>query len=58
MVDLFNARLAKTITVQVAVLLPSTVVTVMFAVPLANAVTTPLEFTVATSVLSEVQLTF
>jgi hypothetical protein len=38
-----------TVTAQLAVLLPSFVVTVMFAVPAATALTTPL-FTVATAV--------
>ena len=41
---------------HVAVKLPSTVVTVMFAEPSATAVTTPLT-TVATAVLSEAQIT-
>ena len=45
-----------TVTVQVAVLLPSSVVTVIVAVPAATAVTTPPD-TVATDVLLLIQLT-
>ena len=48
---------ALTVTEQVAVLLPSSVVTVIVAVPAFNAVTLPLE-TVATEVLLLFQLTF
>jgi hypothetical protein len=47
---------AATVTVQVAVLFPSTVVTVMVAVPTAPGVTTPLA-TVATTGLLVDQLT-
>jgi len=46
-----------TVTAQVAVFAPSTVVTVMVALPAATAVTTPLELTVATEVLLLLQLT-
>ena len=42
---------AVTVTVQVAVLLPSVVVTVIVVVPAVSAVTWPLLFTVATAVL-------
>jgi len=49
---------ALTVTVQVAVLLPSAVVTVMVAVPTALAVTFPLPSTVATLVLLELHVTF
>ena len=49
---------AVTVTTQVAVLLPSAVVTVMVAVPAARAVTTPELLTVATVVLLELQVTF
>ena len=48
---------AWTVTEQAAVLLPSTVVTVIVAVPAFFAVTTPLEDTVATFVLLDVQVT-
>lgn len=47
-----------TVTVQLAVLLPSSVVTVIVAVPSALAVTNPVEETVATEVLLLVQVTF
>jgi hypothetical protein len=47
-----------TVTVQVAVLDPSAVVTVIVAVPAATGETTPLDDTVATAVLLLVQLTF
>jgi hypothetical protein len=47
-----------TVTVQVAVLPPSAVVTMMIAVPAATAVTIPLLFTVATPVLLLLQVTF
>ena len=46
-----------TVTEQVAVLLPSTVLTVMVAVPAFNAVTTPAEETDATEVLFDDQVT-
>jgi hypothetical protein len=46
-----------TVTLQEAVLFPSTVVTVIVAVPLALAVTVP-PFTVATVVLLDDQFTF
>ena len=46
-----------TVMAQVAVLLPSWVVTVMVAVPAATAVTRPLVFTVAIAVLLDDQLT-
>ena len=49
---------ALTVTVQEAVNKPSSVVTVMTAVPPATAVTTPSSETVATVSLSEVQRTF
>lgn len=49
---------AFTVTEQVAVLLPSTVVTVIVALPVAIAVTNPLLFTVATLELLETQDTF
>ena len=49
--------LACTVTVQVAFLLPSFVVTVIEAVPAAFAVTTPEDETVATVVLSDDQVT-
>ena len=49
---------ADTVTTQVAVLLPSTVVTVMVAVPVALAVTTPALLTVAAVVLLELHVTF
>ena len=49
---------ALTVTVQVAFLFPSAVVTVMVAVPAATAVTLPFESTFATLVLLELQLTF
>jgi hypothetical protein len=61
-VALFKATLSTatvglvTVTVHVAVLLPSAVVTVIVAVPAATAVTTPFA-TVATSVFDEAQLT-
>ena len=42
----------------VAVFPPSSVATVMVAVPIETAVTIPVELTVATAVLSEVQLKF
>ena len=48
---------ALTVTVQVAVLPPSVVVTVIVAVPAFFAETTPSEDTVATVVLLDVQLT-
>ena len=48
---------AVTVTVHVAVLPPSFVLTVIVAVPAALAVTTPEEDTVATDVLLEVQVT-
>ena len=47
-----------TVTAQVAVLLPSAVLTVMVAEPPATAVTLPLASTVATEVLELVQVTF
>ena len=47
-----------TVTEQVAFLLPSSVVTVIVAVPAFFAVTTPELETVATVVLFEVQVTF
>ena len=46
-----------TVIMLVAVLLPSCDVTVMFALPAVTAVTSPELFTVATDVLSELQLT-
>ena len=46
-----------TVTAQVAVLLPSVVLTVIVAVPTAMAVTTPEVETVATDVLLEVHVT-
>jgi hypothetical protein len=46
-----------TVTTQVAVLLPSIVITFMVALPPAIAVTVPLLFIVATLVLSELQVT-
>ena len=46
-----------TVTAQVAVLLPSCVVTVMVALPAATPVTKPVALTVATEVLLEVQVT-
>jgi hypothetical protein len=46
-----------TVIADVAVKLPSTVVTVMVALPADTAVTTPLLFTVATAVLFELQVT-
>jgi hypothetical protein len=48
---------SATVIAQVAVLLPSAVVTVTIAVPVAKAVTSPLLLTVATLVLSDVQFT-
>ena len=45
------------VTRQVAVMPPSCVVTVMVAVPAVNAVTNPVEFTVATAVLLLLQVT-
>ena len=47
-----------TVTVQVAVLLPSSEVAVIVALPAALAVTSPLASTVATEVLLLVQFTF
>jgi hypothetical protein len=47
----------ETVTAQVAVLFPEFVVTVIVAFPAATAETTPAEFTVATEVLLELQLT-
>ena len=49
---------AATVTLQVAVLFPSSVVTVMVAVPSETAVTRPDEETVATDVKLDFQLTF
>lgn len=46
-----------TVTAQFAVLFPSEVVTVIFATPIATAVTTPVELTVATAVLDELHVT-
>ena len=46
-----------TVTAHVAVFAPSTVVTVMVALPAATAVTTPLSLTVATDSLSELHVT-
>jgi hypothetical protein len=46
-----------TVIADVAVLFPSWVVTVIVALPVATPVTTPLEFTVATAVLFELQVT-
>ena len=48
---------AATVTAQIAVFEPSEVFTVIVAEPFPMAVTTPLELTVATDVLLEVQLT-
>ena len=48
---------SRSVTAQVAVLLPSVVFTVMVAVPAATAVTKPVALTVATAVLLDVQVT-
>ena len=50
--------LSLTVTVQDAVLFPSSVVALITAVPAATAVTVPVESTVATLVLLEDQVTF
>ena len=47
-----------TVTTQVAVLLPSVVLTVIVAVPLATAVTLPFASTVATVLFDDVHVTF
>ncbi len=47
-----------TVTTQVAVNPPSTVVAVILAVPTDTGVTTPVELTVATPLAEEVQFTF
>ena len=49
---------AVTVMADVAVLLPSAVVTVIVAVPTATAVTKPVALTVATAVLLDCQVTF
>ena len=54
----FAGIVISTLTTQIAILLPSTVVTVIFAVPEETEVTTPVELTVATPGSEELQVTF
>ena len=56
-VTLVTIVAALTVMMLVAVLLPSCVVTVMLALPPDTAVTSPVPFTVATELLSELQVT-
>ena len=52
------SSIAATVMADVAVLFPSTVLTVIVVVPAETAETNPDAFTVATAVLLEVQVTF
>ena len=58
MLNSSSPPLAVTVTTHVAVLFPSTVLTVIVEVPAATPVTTPALETVATEVALEVQVTF